>query len=428
MLVKPFILSLVLLLLSLGACSDTAKDMKLPPLPDFDDKTETAVVEAVNEYYDKLKADPGFETLREYGKVLQAHRREELAVEVYQQCLEYKEDFECLYLCGRMLVRKDPKRARAFLERALKLRQDFAPAYLEYCEALEILGEAEAAVAAARKAMDLDPSPLAYYSLGRNLLSANKAKEAVEYLEIADEKTPNQTSVLNLLARAYSMVGDKENAKRTTDRISRLKDEKGTFASNNSIMRSVLLKGRSYQSMQKRVVGALTARRYDKALLWANRRLAIKDDEAANYAFRADAYVGLKRYREAVADFEKAASLAPENALIQVKMSNALVLAGRPQDGFKAVLKARRLNPKDPVARYYFAMHTWQAKPQQAMKSLEMAVRYDPKYADARILMAKMFFVAKLAKRGRHQLALVLKDDPQNRRAQNLLNEYKDLK
>jgi tetratricopeptide (TPR) repeat protein len=419
-----FLLIIVLSALVVG-CGDKSVT-EIPALPDFDASTEKAVVKTIEEHHEALKSEPTFDNLREYAKVLQAHRHENLASKVYEQCLAMKEDFECFYLAGRILKRSEPKLSRDYLEKALKIREDYAPLYLDICECFDLVGQHEEAIVAAKKSLSLESSALGHFLLGRNLLAAKKAAEAIPSLERANLESPGQKSIMNLLVRAYSDTNQVPKAEAMAKKIAKENDNQSAIASRNPIMRAVLLKGRSYQSMLTRVVGALQAGRFDVALKAADERLKVKPEVSGNHALRGDAHHGLKRYALAVKDFEQAAELDAENALIRLKLSKSLVMVGRQEDAFKQVVKARQLDPKDPEARFYYAYHVWQKRPAAAEMELRVTLRYEPGHIEARTLLAKILFVLGRPIDARVEIDEILVRSPNNQRVINLREQYKD--
>ncbi len=135
----------------------------------------------------------------------------------------------------------------------------------------------------------------------------------------------------------------------------------------------------------------------------------------------------MERYPEAAASFRKAHELAPSDPMILVKLSRAEVLAGDIRAGYQAIVKARRLAPKNSEVRYVYASHIWQKRPSDALRELTVALRHDPEHLDARLLRAKILFVLNRAGEARRDIRRVLERVPDHPRAKNLLEEYRSL-
>ena len=161
---------------------------------------------------------------------------------------------------------------------------------------------------------------------------------------------------------------------------------------------------------------------------WLKKRFAVKPNDASNFALRGDAYFGQGKYQEAVKDFEKAHELDDKNALMLVKLSSAYVMAGRIPDGKKAIIKARRLDPKDPDARFYYASHIWEKDPTNALKELDKAMKLDPSHKDAPVLMGKILFVLNRPAEAREILTKYLRENPGESRATSLMREYQNMR
>ena len=113
--------------------------------------------------------------------------------------------------------------------------------------------------------------------------------------------------------------------------------------------------------------------------------------------------------------------------MILVKLATAQVLNGNIPAGYRAIVKARRMAPKNPEVRYIYATHIWQKRPEDALRELEAALRYDPEHLDARVLRAKILFVLKRAGEARQEIRRILERDPGNARATGLLEQYRAL-
>ena len=125
-----------------------------------------------------------------YGRyLLGAHRNQE-AMEAFREEL-----------------RVNPKHVLARLALADTLRSSDLPAALSY----------------ARGAVRLAPEvPLAHYLLGMCLLDSHQPREAAAELEIAGQKLPDEPRIYYALARAYSLLGRRGEARSASDKYKQL--------------------------------------------------------------------------------------------------------------------------------------------------------------------------------------------------------------
>jgi TolB-like protein/predicted Zn-dependent protease len=105
------------------------------------------------------------------------------------------------------------REARRLAERAVKLDPAFGPAWGALAEARFRQGNFEAALNAAKKAIETAPADsLMRANYGRYLAQAGRANEAVEEIKAAMRMSPDSLPMLYFLGGAYRMTGDYDRA------------------------------------------------------------------------------------------------------------------------------------------------------------------------------------------------------------------------
>jgi serine/threonine-protein kinase len=105
----------------------------------------------------------------------------------------------------------DWEASREAFERALELAPTYAQGHQWYAELLAALGERDRAVAAVKRAAELDPqSPVIHWSVGRVLVFARRFEEAEEQFTRMLESEATRDLGANELLRLYWVQGRQE--------------------------------------------------------------------------------------------------------------------------------------------------------------------------------------------------------------------------
>jgi tetratricopeptide (TPR) repeat protein len=89
-----------------------------------------------------------------------------------------------------------------------------------YAHSLEAQGRLAEAMPEMRNALELDPLSIPIrWDIGSELLSAERAPEAIDFLKKASDLFPNVPVFTFLLSMAYQHVGDNEAARRTLETL-----------------------------------------------------------------------------------------------------------------------------------------------------------------------------------------------------------------
>jgi uncharacterized caspase-like protein/tetratricopeptide (TPR) repeat protein len=128
----------------------------------------------------------------------------------------YDEGFE---IYRRKRGAADWRQAEQLLAAALKEDSAFSLAALQLCRVRQNLGETDRAVAACRRAVEIDPDRSeARTQFGAMLLETGDGSEAVRQLSAAARQNPRDPFAHSLLAEAYLLAGSFAEANRAAER------------------------------------------------------------------------------------------------------------------------------------------------------------------------------------------------------------------
>jgi superkiller protein 3 len=202
--------SVVMLLASVSATSGVEETL---PLPDFRYSTP-AVVTQVTEAHEAAVADDGpADAFGRLAMALHANAFHDEARAAYQRAMQRQpEEFRWPYLLAVLEIAKGRNaEALRLLERAVELRQDYAPAWTRLGQMRGSTGQRQAAKAAYERALKLEPGhPHATAELALMLGEEGRWDEAVPLLIAAAERYPHVSTVHRLLVNAYSALGQEE--------------------------------------------------------------------------------------------------------------------------------------------------------------------------------------------------------------------------
>ncbi len=191
---------------SAGAAPRAVADVDVADLP-------VAVAELVQQSLAAVRAAPdSAEAWGRLGAVLDAHGLHERARDSYATARELDPaEFRWAYFEALMgsFIGDDPTAVAAGFERALGLRDDYAPVHVHHGQALLRLGDGEAAYGAFGRAVLLAPGmAVAHRGLGQAELLRGRPAEARAALERAAEMDPEDGEALASLAEALRALGE----------------------------------------------------------------------------------------------------------------------------------------------------------------------------------------------------------------------------
>ncbi len=159
----------------------------------------------------------------EYGETLHAHGLVREAVECYRQALELIPAGDVTRLTARYLLAhavrgRDPGAAAEALAAAVEEHPGYPPSLVFLGELREEVGDRPGAETAYRQALDVDPgSALALFRLGSVRLAADDARQAIPLLARALALAPESGAARSALARAWSVAGDRDQARKVAE-------------------------------------------------------------------------------------------------------------------------------------------------------------------------------------------------------------------
>lgn len=134
-----------------------------------------------------------------------------------------KNPFPKLRLAQLAAASNDLPGARAYLQEALALKQDFAAAYYLLSQVEATSRNGDAAVQAAMSAVQLVPEdPLGWYNLGFILYSGGAYADAAQAFQQALQRAPEYANAMYYLGLSAFELGEKETAAQIFDRIAQL--------------------------------------------------------------------------------------------------------------------------------------------------------------------------------------------------------------
>lgn len=230
-----------------------------------------------------------------------------------------------------------PKNAkvRALVRQAdaiIKLAPDFGPAHVEKGRLLLILGDADQALQALHRGVELSPQdPEAHSALGVALLALGKTAEALSSFERAVELDRASADRLTNLGTAYMLRGKVDQAITAYERAVRL-------SPNDPRARGDL--GTAY----------LSANRAKEAMVELKRAVAL-DPRATFLSNLGYAYQLGGDLKLAVATYRQALKADPKLGSAWINLGTALAKQGELAEAEKAFKAALKLDPTDPRAK-----------------------------------------------------------------------------
>ncbi len=264
-----------------------------------------------------MKLDPSDPRLQ---KVIAFHRSGELS-EAARGLQGLLKDFPdslplLVHLAALHLEQKHFDQALQGFERALASRTDFLPALTGRAQALEGLGRLQESLESYDRAIALKPEAWLYFNRGNTLRDLGRLEEAVESYESALRLNPHQVEALNnqgaLYLRARQPLKALDNFNQTVSL--RPADPEGF---NN--------RGNAFRFLA----------RPREALADYDRAISLKPDHADSWNNRGIALQELGRLPEAVENYDKAIALKSDFAFAYWNKSQARLLQGEFEEGWK---------------------------------------------------------------------------------------------
>jgi Flp pilus assembly protein TadD len=176
------------------------------------------------------------------------------------------------------------------------------------------------------------------------------------------------------------------------------------------------------------VLVLLAARSFDQTTYWRNsdtlfaRALQVNPTSYASYNSLAAADIDRQQFARAVELSERAIALAPNWFPGHLTYANALIRMGRPDEAIRAYRRVLDLRPEHPPALDNLAaLLAERGRLDQAIPLARRAVELDPASVNARLNLGRMYFQLQDFRSARGEFEAVLKLDPDNPVARDLL-------
>jgi adenylate cyclase len=278
------------------------------------------------------------------------------------------------------------RRAFEFVQKALALDDALPRAHiiLSYVQTLQ--AKYEPAVAAAERAIALDPNNAdGYHGLANvfNLFGV-RTTEAIELMEKAIRLNPRYPFDFPFtLGFAYSLVGRYEEAI-ASQKQALLRNPNWLF-SHNELFLNYRLQWSSQQSQDPQTL--------DRALEAAQRAVALQPASPWSRFALSPAYLWKKQYEQASTEAEQVLALNPSQGILYAGLANVLGFLGRPEEALGLTEKALRLNPRLPPRNLLQLGHVYYLteRSEEAIAALKKSLNGSPADLDAHLLLAAVY-------------------------------------
>lgn len=264
-------------------------------------------------------------------------------------------------MMANLMIRQDRlAEARGWLRSALKEDANVEGGFRRLGMVLERLGDATGAKNAFQEALRRSAKDsTAHLLLGRLLLDAGKAEEAIPQLSKASDLEPNSPAAFYALSQAYGRTGDQLAAAKQLGRFQELKGrERAQDLAKLQLQETNTIPAIAAQFHCELAGAWIQAGQTNRALEHWNR--ALKLDAEFPPALEARAALALKRgeWARARTDYEKLLKMDSENADYQVQLGVVLLRSNEKELAAKCFERALELDPKNPqalnnLARFY---------------------------------------------------------------------------
>jgi len=261
--------------------------------------------------------------------------------------------------------------AVAHLQEAIRLKPDYAGAWMNLGNAWRTMGRYQDALAAHEKAVALNRNiPAAHANLGLTLVAFGRRDEAIGRYHEAIRLKPDFAEPHLFLGEALLQAGRLEEAASEVREALRLHPAYPEAC--NALANVTLRMGRIEEAIAE----------YRKALSY-------RPGYAAAHTNLGTAYALSGRIAEAVAQHQEALRLRPDFAEAHLNLGKALQAQGRLQDSVAQFRETLRLHPADPEAVQLLGAALQKlGRPEEALRILGENVRDHPDSAPARAAFA----------------------------------------
>jgi len=300
------------------------------------------------------------------------------------------EDFRWVYLLAGVedIRGADGGRVDQLYREAIRLAPRYPPAHVRRADALLRFGRWSEARDAYATAVELDPKlVLARRGLGQAAILLGDGPAAVEHLEVTASLSPEDRIVHVALARAYTLTGQGDLAAEAAHKAQ-------TFDSEASLPDAIFFEIQNLavdpESLRGRFARAQREGDYDAAikaatLLEESGAPAAMQQLVLSSKQRAKQFAIAGDFDAALAEFERAARLAPADPEIEHNWGTVLLRRGDLEEAGRHFEKAIELNPQsaDSLHNLGVALEA-QRHSDEAIPRFTEAAAIDPQHAAAK--------------------------------------------
>jgi len=329
----------------------TAADVPRPELSDMEPRVQYILRDAQQRVLADL-ANP--DEWGRYAMILDAHEVHAAAIPAYGVAQRLApRDFRWKYLLARVLELQEFEQIdlgaveKALLQ-ARELNQVYAPLHVRLGNLYVQQGRFGEARDAYTRAVDLEPDSVAGVTgLVRSLLSLGETDAALARIEPFAANHPESWEVQLLLARTYAVAGRREEARRVSERASRLPQ---SAEYPDPVVGDMMNYAVSATACYKRARALAAQGDFENAAMNLKVVVEVRPDYAAAHERLAWCYLNLDKPKAARRECEKAIELAPRMKAAHEGLARALDALGLPDEAALARAESRDLQdePETP--------------------------------------------------------------------------------
>jgi adenylate cyclase len=143
--------------------------------------------------------------------------------------------------------------------------------------------------------------------------------------------------------------------------------------------------------------------------------IALDDPSGGGYCLVGHVYLHKKRHEKAIAVFERAIDLNPNNPMVYGGLGDILSWAGKPQEAIEYLKKAMRLEPAQPFWYFWFLGHAYflAGQHEEAIETLKRALNRKPDFWVAHVYLAASYSELGRQEEARAEVSEVVRLRPQ---------------
>ena len=301
---------------------------------------------------------------------MQKNRKLEEAQKLYQEVLAiYPDNFDALHMSA-VIARnmKSYAEAEKCFKRAIDVKKDFAPLYLNYSFLLSDLKRFDEAARVLEKAITLKADYVeAYYNLASILQNLKRLDGALEIFSKVVALKPNYAEAFFRTGIILHAMNQTDAALANYDKAISLKSEYSEAHFNRGVAlrqlrrwvealasydEAIKIKPDYADAYYSRGNVLKDLRRYDESLANYDSAILLKADYAPAYFVRGVLLQDLKRFSEAVKSFKKSIAIKPDYAEAYNLLGYALIELKEIDEGLESYQNAIKVKPD------YFIAHS----------------------------------------------------------------------